>query len=101
LKHWFLAAVVIGAVTGGAVTGFEWVVDWLWTRASETPTALAVVACPLVGLLLSGLALQFLARNPEVHGTEEYIAQYLEAGGRVAARWAPGKTLAAIATLGL
>lgn len=101
MKRWFLAAVVIGAVTGGAVTGLEWVVGWLWTRASETPTGLAVVACPVVGLLLSGLALQFLTRDPEVHGTEEYISRYLEAGGRVAARWVPGKMLAAIATLGL
>jgi len=89
----------VGLATGLAIVALERAVSIVWEALLPHITPVTVVLFPTIGLLLSGLALQFLTVNPNEHGTEEYIAAYHERGGRAIMRSFPGKVLAAFATL--
>lgn len=101
LKKWFLAAAAVGILVGLAVTGVHYVAyDLLWRFFGRDMNPVAVVLVPTIGLTLSGLSLQFLTKQPGIHGTEEVIEAFHERGGRFSLRSVPGKLLAAVATLG-
>ena len=99
VKRWFLVAILVGLFVGLTVTVFERAVYVTWGYLLPRLTPVTVVLAPTLGLLLSGLCLQYLTVNPEIHGTEEYIRAYHERGGVVRFRSFPGKMLAAFSTL--
>jgi len=99
-KKWFIVAAVVGLVVGLFVTGFDYAVHWVWEWTVPRIDKVTVVLFPTVGLLLSGLILQYFTKNPDVHGTEEVIEVYHERSGVFRFRSFPGKILAALATLG-
>ena len=74
------------------------VYDLLWGHVPQN--AFVVGLFPAVGLLLSGLLLQFVAMRPKVHDTEAYIDAY-HTGEVDAPRSAFAKTMAALLTVGL
>lgn len=100
LKKWFLVAAAVGIIIGAFVTLIDRSVlaiwDWILPRIDST----TIVLFPTIGLALSGLILQYLTVNPEIHGTEEVIEAFHERGGVFRYRSFPGKILAAIATVG-
>ncbi len=100
VKRWFLVAAGVGLMVGLAVTALERVVVWIWSAIEPGLGPVTTVLYPTIGLALSGLCLQFLTVNPEVHGTEEVIEAFHERKGVFRFRSFPGKMLAAIATLG-
>ena len=100
LKRWFLVSALVGVLTGALVTLLELSVSSLWGLTGSGLGPVTVVVVPTVGLLLSGLCLQFLTVNPDIHGTEEVIETFHERGGVFQFRSFPGKMLAAVATLG-
>jgi CIC family chloride channel protein len=99
-KKWFLVAAVVGLAAGLFVTGLDYAVGWIWSQTVPRISPITVVVFPTVGLLLSGLALQYLTVNPTTQGTEEVIEVYHERSGVFRFRSFPGKILAALATLG-
>lgn len=98
-KRWFLVAVVVGVLVGVFVTGFERLVTLGWNWARPNLTFPLMLLAPTLGLAVSGLCLQYLTVNPDVHGTEEYIKAFHERGGVLRFRSFPGKVLASLATL--
>ncbi|MDT8434433.1 MAG: chloride channel protein [Anaerosomatales bacterium] len=100
LKRWFLVSALVGVLTGLGVTALEFAVAGVWGRAGSGLGPVTVVLLPTFGLLLSGLCLQFLTVNPQIHGTEEVIETFHERGGVFRFRSFPGKMLASVATLG-
>lgn len=100
LKKWFLVAAAVGLLVGLGVTLLDVAVAAIWGRVSSIINPWTVVLAPTIGLTLSGLALQYLTVNPEVHGTEEVIEAFHERGGVFRFRSFPGKVLAAVATVG-
>jgi CIC family chloride channel protein len=100
LKRWFLVSALVGVLTGLAVTALEVTVSGLWGITGSDLGPATVVLVPTIGLLLSGLCLQYLTVNPEIHGTEEVIETFHERKGVFRFRSFPGKMLAAVATLG-
>lgn len=100
LKKWFLVAAGVGVIVGGFVTVLDQSVLAIWTWILPRIDPVTIVLFPTVGLILSGLILQYLTVNPEVHGTEEVIEAFHERGGVFRYRSFPGKVLASIATVG-
>lgn len=100
VKRWFLVAALVGLLVGLFITGLEVAVSGLFGIVVPRIDPVTVVLFPTLGLLLSGLFLQFMTVNPEVHGTEEVIEAFHERGGIFRFRSFPGKILAAVATLG-
>lgn len=100
VKRWFIAAAIVGALTGLVVTGIHYLVyELLWNQLAVRVNPVTAVLFPAFGLFLSGLLLQRFTRRSDVHGAEEVIDAY-HADGRVDLRDAPVKILAAIATVG-
>jgi chloride channel protein, CIC family len=89
---------VLGLAVGLVVAGIRILVyDVMWGRL---PTETALVAVfPVIGLLLSGLLLEYWTSRPDVHDTEAYIDAY-HTGVVDRPRSALVKTFAAIATVG-
>lgn len=100
LKKWFLVAAVVGILVGGFVTLLDTAVLLIWRQALPRIDAVTIVLYPTVGLLLSGLILQYFTVNPGIHGTEEVIEAFHKRGGVFRYRSFPGKILAAVATVG-
>jgi len=100
MKKWFIVAAIVGLLVGLLVTMLDQAVLAVWGVASSNMNSFTVVLFPTFGLLLSGLILQYLTVNPEIHGTEEVIQVFHERSGVFRFRSFPGKILAAIATLG-
>ncbi len=102
LKKWFLAAVVVGVLVGLAVTAVHWLIyEFIWgTVSTYAMTPWGTVLFPTLGLALSGFILQRFTKEPDVHGTEEVIEAFHHHRGVFDYRSAPGKVLAAVATLG-
>ena len=95
-----LLAAVTGVVTGFAVALFERiVVEWLVAHVFElSPWVLAFV--PLVGLTVAWGALRFVGRTDSPATADLYIVAYHDNERPLRLREAPGRMLAAIATLG-
>jgi CIC family chloride channel protein len=95
-----LLAAVTGVATGFAVALFERiVVEWLVAHLFElSPWVLAFV--PLVGLTVAWGALRFVGRTDSPATADLYIVAYHDNERPLRLREAPGRMLAAIATLG-
>lgn len=100
MKKWFIVAAIVGLLVGLFVTMLDQAVLAVWGAASSHINSFTVVLFPTVGLLLSGLILQYFTLNSDIHGTEEVIEVFHERGGVFRFRSFPGKILASIATLG-
>lgn len=100
MKKWFIVAAIVGLLVGLFVTMLDQAVLAVWGAASLHINSFTVVLFPTVGLLLSGLILQYFTLNSDIHGTEEVIKVFHEREGVFRFRSFPGKILAAIATLG-
>lgn len=89
---------LVGLAVGLFVTGFERLIALVWGLFDRNMSPAVALVAPTIGLGLSGAALQFATKNPELQGTEEYIAAYR---GKHAFRFRsfPGKMFAAFATL--
>ncbi|TMK82711.1 MAG: hypothetical protein E6G57_16980, partial [Actinobacteria bacterium] len=93
-------SVVTGALTGGAVALFDWLVssaifDWVLRQ----PTWFKATA-PAVGLALAALALRYLANGATAATSDEYIRNYHDSERRLDERPVLGRILASVATLG-
>ncbi|MBV8160289.1 MAG: chloride channel protein [Acidimicrobiia bacterium] len=93
-------SVVTGALTGAAVALFDWVVsgvlfDWVLRQ----PGWLKAVA-PLLGLVLAGAALRWLARSATPATSDEYIRNFHDRHRRLDERPVLGRIAASVATLG-
>ncbi len=94
-------AAVTGAVTGLAVAAFDWITaQHLLDRIATAPVAVQVVA-PAAGLILTALALRFLARRASPALADEYIHNFHQPGVRLDLRPVLGRVVASMATLGL
>jgi len=92
-------ALALGLATGLLVTAMRlFAYDVLWAHLPQTTPLVGLF--PVLGLLLSGLLLQFGAKRPEVHDTEAYIDAY-HTGEVDSPRTATAKVMAALFTLGL
>jgi CIC family chloride channel protein len=93
-------AAITGAVTGFAVAAFDWVVvEGLLDRLFElTPWVLAWM--PLVGLVLTWLALRYVARSRDTGLADVYLKAFHDPEEPLRLRELPGRMLAAVATPG-
>jgi CIC family chloride channel protein len=93
-----ILAAITGVVTGFAVALFDWIVsDALLNHLFElSPWALAFM--PLVGLVLSWLALVYVARTRDSSMTDLYLKAFHDPAEEYRLRELPGRMLAAIAT---
>jgi len=94
-------AAITGAVTGFAVAAFDWiVVDLLLDRLFDlSPWVLAWM--PLVGLVISWLALAHVARTRDSGMADLYLKAFHDPDQPLRLRELPGRAIAAIATPGL
>ncbi len=95
-----LIAAATGAVTGLAVAAFERV-----TSGAVLATVLALplavqAAVPAVGLVLAWACLRLIGGGASPATSDEYIRAFHGPGTRLPLRPAPGRLLAAVATLG-
>jgi CIC family chloride channel protein len=94
-------AAITGLVTGFVVAAFDWiVVDVLLDHLFElSPWVLAWM--PLAGLVLSWLALRYVARSRDSGTADLYLKAFHDPDRPLVLRELPGRALAAIATPGL
>jgi CIC family chloride channel protein len=96
-----MLAALTGVVTGAGVAAFDWITrEGLFDHLKEQPDAVQVAA-PIAALLLTALALRYLAGGASPSTTDEYIRNFHQAGQSLDPRPVPGRLLASIATLGL
>ncbi len=93
-------AAIVGVLTGGAVTVFDWLAAHGLDTVLGWPVALQAAA-PLLGLALAALALRYLAGGATPMTSDEYIRNYHEPGRPLPLRAVPGRVVASLATLGL
>ncbi len=93
-----LVAPLVGGVVGIVMSGVRYVLFGLLWPAVTPQTLLLAVLVPTAGLTLSGLLLQFFAKERETHDTEAYIGRYHQETERPES--VTVKVLAAMATLG-
>ncbi len=91
---------VTGAITGLAITGFDWltartILEWVYGLPR-----LAQVLAPAVGLLLAFAALRWLGGNATPSTSDEYLRAYHDPDHPLDVRSFPARLLASIATLG-
>jgi CIC family chloride channel protein len=93
-------AAVTGLITGFVVAAFDWiVVDVLLDHLFElSPWVLAWM--PLLGLVLSWLALRHVARSRDSGTTDLYLKAFHDPRQPLAMHELPGRALAAITTAG-
>ncbi|MGZ4694875.1 MAG: chloride channel protein, partial [Acidimicrobiales bacterium] len=96
-----LLAAVTRFVVGLAIAGFEWLAgQQLLERLYRLPLGVQLAA-PLVGLILAGTALRWLASGASPSTSDEYIANFHTADRRLDPRPFVGRVVASITTLGL
>lgn len=89
-----------GVLVGLVVAGFDWITaDVLFAHLLELPVGV-MAAGPLVGLLLAAACLRWLSGGGTPSTTDEYIRSFHDQGRPLDTASAPGRVLAAIATLG-
>lgn len=102
-RKWLLAAPVIGAASGIAITLLTvTVLSGIW--ATLLPIMLdhhgLIIPIVTVGFILAGLIMQFFTRDPDVHSTEAIIESYHEKHGDLDMRSYWFKLLASMITVG-
>jgi CIC family chloride channel protein len=94
---------VLGLLTGIVVAVFDYVTNLtLWARFSSVFSSnyLFIPPSVLLALLISGFLLT-RSSTPMNSGTEEVVAAYNDADGKIDTRSFPQKMLAAVLTIGL
>src|SRR5438270_7993507 len=95
-----LLSALTGLLTGGAVALFDWVVaNGLFDNFLRQARWFKAVA-PLIGLVLAGLALRFLAGGATAATSDEYIRNFHDRHRRLDERPVLGRVVASVATLG-
>ncbi len=103
IRKWLIVAPVIGVASGLVITGIALLIlSGLW--AAILPFFIAhhgaIIPVTLFGFLLTGLIMQFLTRDPDLHSTEEIIESYHEHQGDIDMHPFWYKLLAAVTTVG-
>ena len=103
LRKWLILAPIIGAVTGLAITGIVIVIlrkMWPVVLRYYLGHHWAIVPGLVVGMVATGLIMQFFTPDPDEHSTEEIIRSYHEHQGDIDMRSFFAKLLAAVTTVG-
>src|SRR5580658_2213311 len=103
LRKWLIVAPVIGLTTGLVITGVVIIIlgkVWPPVLSYYLHHPWSIVPGLVLGLVATGLIMQFLTPDPDEHSTEEIIRSYHEHEGMVDMRPFVPKLLAAIATVG-
>ncbi len=103
LRKWLIIAPAIGLSTGLVITGVVVIIlNKLWpvVLAYYLHHHWAIVPGLVLGFIVTGLIMQFLTPDPNLHSTEEVIRSYHEHEGAIDMRSFVPKILAAIATVG-
>ena len=103
IQKWLLVAPIIGIASGLIITGIAiLILGYIW--AAILPLMIAhhgvIIPITLAGFVATGLIMQFLTRDPDVHSTEEIIESYHEHQGDIDTRPFWYKLLAAVTTVG-
>jgi chloride channel protein, CIC family len=103
IQKWLLVAPLIGVASGLVITGIALLIlSGIW--AAILPFLLdhhgAIIPVILFGFLLTGLIMQFLTSDPDLHSTEEIIQSYHEHQGDIDTHPFWYKLLAAVTTVG-
>jgi chloride channel protein, CIC family len=104
LRKWLIIAPVIGLTTGLVITGIVVIIlGKLWPPVLSyyLHHHWAIVPGLVLGFVVTGLIMQFLAADPNEHSTEEIIRSYHEHEGEVDMRSFVPKLAAAITCVGL
>src|SRR5579875_779663 len=81
---WLWLAPLTGIVVGLLITGVAWaILTETWGHLMPLYYAHHWLIVPMVvaGFLITGLIMQFLTSNPDLHSTEEIIRSYHEHAG--------------------
>jgi CIC family chloride channel protein len=103
LRKWLIVAPVIGLVTGLVITGVVVIILgklWPVVLGYYLQHHWAIVPGLVLGMLATGLIMQFLTPDPNEHSTEEIIRSYHEHEGEVDMRSFVPKLMAAVTTVG-
>lgn len=103
LHKWLLISPIVGASTGLVITGIAIVIlRLLWPRvlAYYLLHPWIIVPAVLLGFIVTGLIMQFFARDPDEHSTEEIVRSYHDHQGDIDMRPFIPKLIAAITTVG-
>src|SRR5579885_3503588 len=103
IQKWLVVAPIIGIASGLIITAIAiLILGHLW--AAILPLMIAhhgaIIPVTLAGFVATGLIMQFLTRDPDVHSTEEIIESYHEHQGDIDTRPFWYKLLAAVTTVG-
>ena len=103
IQKWLLIAPIIGIVTGLVITMLTTVVlGLIWGRLFPFYLNHRWLIIPgiAIGFVLTGLIMQYLTPDPNLHSTEEIITSYHEHQGDINTRLFWWKLLASITTVG-
>src|ERR1700722_10468769 len=103
LRKWLIVAPVIGLTTGLVITGVVIIIlgkVWPPVLSYYLHHHWSIVPGLVLGLVATGLIMQFLTPDPNEHSTEEIIRSYHEHEGEVDMRSFVPKLMAAVATAG-
>src|ERR1700722_17416188 len=103
LRKWLIVAPVIGLTTGLVITGVVIIIlgkVWPPVLSYYLHHYWSIVPGLVLGLVATGLIMQFLTPDPNEHSTEEIIRSYHEHEGEVDMRSFVPKLMAAVATVG-
>jgi CIC family chloride channel protein len=103
LRKWLIVAPVIGLTTGLVITGVVIIIlgkVWPPVLSYYLHHHWSIVPGLVLGLVATGLIMQFLTPDPNEHSTEEIIRSYHEHEGEVDMRSFVPKLMAAVATVG-
>jgi chloride channel protein, CIC family len=103
LHKWLFIAPIIGVTTGLVCTLIVRIIlVWLWPRLRHIYFVHPFTIIPglVIGFVIAGLIMQYSARDPDEHSTEEIIRSYHEHQGDIDMRAYVPKLAAAIATVG-
>jgi chloride channel protein, CIC family len=103
LRKWLIIAPVVGLITGLVITGVVVVIlGKLWPPVLSyyLQHHWAIVPGITLAFVVTGLIMQFLTPDPDLHSTEEIIRSYHEHEGAVDIRSFVPKLLAAMTTVG-
>jgi CIC family chloride channel protein len=103
LRKWLIISPVIGLTVGLVITGIVVIIlgkMWPAVLGYYLRHHWAIVPGLVLGFIVTGLIMQFLTPDPNLHSTEEIIRSYHEHEGEVDMRAFVPKLAAAIATVG-
>jgi len=103
LHKWLIIAPIIGVITGLVITVMAVLIlheMWPAVQGYYLGHHWAIVPGLMLGFLVTGLIMQYLTRDPNVHSSEEVIRSYHEHEGSIDGRSFLPKMLAAVTTVG-